>query len=88
MLVTEDALKNSLTEMYTYYFKLSRDFYNKRPEGEPLTALEPSNAYEIGKYNGAIDVLGAVLVMVCGGKEYLEIWQATLKWCDSNESEG
>ena len=88
MKITEEQLKNILTELYTYYFKKSRDFYNCRPDGETIEQLTPAKAYEIGTHNGATEAIGAVMLQVFGGKEYGEIWEMTLKWCDATESEG
>lgn len=72
---TEDKLKNDLVELYTYYFKRSAQM----SRGDSQNA---NHAYEVGKNDGAVEALGAIMLQVFGGKMLYEIWQKTMEWAN------
>lgn len=69
-----DEVFNNLVEMYTYNFKLAVD----------LSRDSEINDYNIGKADGAVEVLSALLLSMVGGGQMFDIWQSTLRWACSN----
>ena len=66
MKISEEQLKQSLKELYTYYFKMARDAENK-PDTEELS-------YEEIKSLGAVDAVSAIYLQCFGGEAMMELW--------------
>lgn len=83
MKCTEKQMMNALVELYTWNYKKAMAWYEKHDEKEEVT-VEEADAYEIGKHNGAIEALSAVMLQVFGGRAYGEIWGKTVEWTTGN----
>lgn len=77
MKITEEKLKNSMVEMYTYYFRQARLMHMQ----------DEADQYEAGKADGAVDALGAIMLQVFGGKDFYKIWTMAIAWADDKEKE-
>ena len=84
MKITDEKLKNDLVEMYTYYFKRSVEESEGR---DLLSEVTPEQAWNIGKCDGAVEALGAIMLQIFGGQMMFEIWQKTMKWANGDEDE-
>lgn len=71
MKISEAQLQQSLKELYTYYFKMSKDALSK-PDTDELS-------YEEIKSLGAVDVISAIYLQCFGGSAMMELW---LKNCE------
>lgn len=75
MKCSEEKLMNDLVELYSYYFK--RSVENNRKD-----LRSDSQFYELGKDDGAVEALGAVMLQVFGGKAMYEIWNKAMVWAN------
>lgn len=79
MKITEEKLKDDLIQIYTYHFKQAVD------KDELRDSKNPEEAYEIGKHDGAVEAIEAVMLQVFGGKQLFEIWQKTMRWANDGK---
>ena len=70
-----EEVLNNLIEMYTYHFKLAAE----------ADRDDPKKDYEVGRADGAMEAIQAILLAVVGGGQMYDIWQSTLKWVHSEE---
>lgn len=80
MKCTEEKMMNDLIELYTYYFK-------RAAEEDRKAARNENQIYEIGKNDGAVEALGAIMLQVFGGKAMYEIWKKTMEWVNDKQSD-
>ena len=66
MKISEEQLKQSLEELYGYYFNVAREGANKPDDGE--LSFEELKAF------GAVDAIGAVYLQCFGGKAMMSLW--------------
>lgn len=82
MKIKEDELKNTLIEVYSYHFKQAVDNDGLRD------SKNPEDAYQIGKHDGAVEAMEAIMLQVFGGKQLFEIWQKTMEWANTGQKPG
>ena len=82
MKCTEQELINNLIEMYTYHFKQAREIQDKMVDEE---FISEDDLYNLGKENGAIDAVSAIMLSVIGGGDMYDIWIKTLDWLDNEK---
>ena len=75
--MNEEKLKNDLVEVYTYNFKKATESNRE--------SKDPEVSYQIGKYDGAVEAMEAIMLQVFGGQAMYEIWQKTLEWANGGE---
>ena len=66
MKISEEKLKETLEELYGYYFKVAKTAAS-RPEGDDLS-------YEEIKSLGVIDAIGAIYLQTFGGEAMTKLW--------------
>lgn len=71
---SDTELIESLVELYSYNFKKSHDADRENKD----------EFYNIGRTDGAVDVLSAVLLKVLGGREMYNLWMRVIDWADKN----
>lgn len=69
--------KVELDNMYMYYFKKTREYYDSHSEEEELTEKE-MEIYDLGRSNGAAEVIEAINLMMFGGRNTFDTWLGTL----------
>lgn len=69
---SDTELIESLVELYSYNFKKSHDADRENQD----------EFYNIGRTDGAVDALSAVLLKVLGGREMYNLWQRVIDWAD------
>lgn len=75
----EEDLINAMVEVYTCYFK--------RAANGDRDSDDPEVNYEVGKNDGAVDAVGAILLKAIGGREFYKLWERTIKWADKGGKE-
>lgn len=80
MKCTEEKLMNDLVEVYTYHYKRAVEM----DRGDSQNA---NHAYELGKEDGAVEALSAIMLQVFGGKAFYEIWTKTMEWATKGDKE-
>lgn len=73
-------LINDFVEMYTFEFK-------KAYEADREVKKSVNKAYEVGKFDGAVEALSVLGLQILGGKQMYELWRATSDWCNKNEKD-
>lgn len=79
MKIKENELKNVLIEVYSYHFRQAIVKDRLRDSDNP------DDAYEIGKHDGAVQAMEAIMLQVFGGEQLFEIWQKTMKWATKSQ---
>lgn len=80
MKCTPELLMQSLIEIYTYHYK-------KACDKEMRNATDAETCYQVGKHDGAVEAIGAVMLAVFGGKMTYSIWQKAMKWAQEGEDD-
>lgn len=78
MQCTPEYLMQSLIEVYTYHFKQASD-------KEKRNAKDPETCYQVGKHDGAVEAIGAIMLPVFGGAMMYQIWEKTKEWATEKE---
>lgn len=75
MKCSENELIDALVELYTFNYKLSQ-----KADRETLDAAQ---TYQVGTYDGAVTALGAILLKVVGGHQYLDMLERIGEWVEN-----
>jgi 6-phosphogluconate dehydrogenase (decarboxylating) len=70
--------KVELDNMYMYYFKKAREYYDSHSEDEEELTEKEREIYELGKSNGAVEVIETINFMMFGGRNAFDTWMSTL----------
>jgi len=81
MRINELQLKQHLTDSYQYHFLKAKELH----EADEVTTIQ--QAYDLGRHDGAMNMVGAILLLCFGGKETFDIWQLVRSWAEDNKNE-
>lgn len=62
--IDSNNLKQQIEELYIWYFTQARN--------------RAADEYHLGKYDGAVEALGAIYLGLYGGREMMRLWQRGL----------
>ena len=77
MRINELQLKQHLTDSYQYHFLKAKE----------MREAYSVDLYELGQHDGAMNMVGAILLLCFGGKETFDIWQLVRSWAEDNKNE-
>lgn len=78
--------KVELENMHMYYFKKSREYYHSHSEDWDKLTEREQEIYDLGRSNGAVEVIQAINLMMFGGKATWNTWMGAL--AELTEDEG
>lgn len=64
---SEDYLVAQLKQMHEYHWKRAKELEAEKEKGRPYSS------YEMGRENGSLDTVDAILLAVIGGREMYKI---------------
>lgn len=68
MRMSKEQLKSHLAECYKYHLKKSMALRMDK-------SVSTEDAYELGKHDGALNMVGAIMLLCFGGEETFNLWQ-------------